>query len=589
VTEEPTRKLAVLLHADIIGSTSLVQLNETVAHQRIQDAFRRFSVIITTHGGTTHEIRGDALVAEFSRASDAVTAALAFQVANTAHNEGLSDEVRPELRVGVAMGEVVVADNTVTGEGIVLAQRLEQLAEPGGVCVQGAAYETMPKRLPFDYENLGEKELKGFNEPVRVYAVRQQSEPRTPSKQQEAAIDLPDKPSIAVLPFNNMSADPEQDYFSDGITEDIITALSKVSNLMVVARSSTFTYKGKMVDIKQVGREQGVHYVLEGSVRKAVNRVRVTAQLIDAATGHHIWAERYDRELNDIFAVQDELMREIVVALDVELREGEQFRMWSSGTSNVEAWECVRLSAPIILGSVQKDLLKAKKWLERALELDPEYAIAWVMLGWFHQNYVDVAGGMSDSTAVREALDAMRECAQKAIELDPSCADAYSVMAMCHMELKEFDAAIEYAERSIELAPGNAENISEAAVILNKSGKPQRALELAKRALRLCPMYRAGFLRSLASAYRFTGNPEAAADTFREAVKRQPDMLSGHVNLTSVLGELGRIDEARDAASQVLYIAPDFSISEYSQGLSYRNPEDLLRVAEGLRQAGLPD
>lgn len=589
MTQEPMRQLAVLLHADVVGSTALVQVNETLAHERIRDAFLRFSQTITRHNGIAHEIRGDALVAVFSRVSDAVTAALVFQDENTKHNNELSDEVSPVLRVGVAMGEVVVADNTVTGEGIVLAQRLEQLANPGGVCVQKAAYQTMPKRLPFDYENLGEKNLKGINEPVSVFSVWQQFRPKDTNQQEIAAINLSDKPSIAVLPFSNMSADPEQEYFSDGISEDIITALSKVSSLMVVARTSTFAYKNKAVDIKQVGREQGVRYVLEGSVRKAANRVRVTAQLIDAVTGHHIWAEKYDRNLDDIFAVQDELMREIVVALDVELREGEQHRVWSSGTKNVEAWECVRLSTPIILGGVKGDLMKARKWLDRSLELDPEYAIAWVMLGWFHQNFVDVAGGVRDSAAMHEALTAMCECAQKAIEIDPFCADAYSVMAMYHMELNEFDAAIENAEKSIKLAPSNAENLTEAATILTKSGEPHRALELAKQAMDLCPMYRAGFLRGLASAYRFTDNIEMAADTFRQAVKRQPDLLSGHVNLTSVLGELGRIDEARGAANQVLRLAPNFSIREYTQRLSYRNPEDLLRVEDGLQQAGLPE
>ncbi|MGI9316728.1 MAG: tetratricopeptide repeat protein, partial [bacterium] len=336
-------------------------------------------------------------------------------------------------------------------------------------------------------------------------------------------------------------------------------------------------------------REQGVQYVLEGSVRKAANRVRVTAQLIDAITGHHIWADRYDRELDDIFAVQDEVMREIVVALDVELSEGEQVRVWASGTRNLEAWEYLRLSAQIVLNRMVDDLDKARTWLEKALELDPEYAMAWVMLGWFHQNSVDVAGGIQNAQSMLDALDAMRHCAQKAIEIDPYCADAYSVMAMYHMELREFDTAVENAEKSIELAPGNAENLCEASAILNKSGESHRALKLAQRAMRLCPMYRAGFLRALAAAYRFTGQAEAAADTFREAVRRQPDLLSGHVNLSSVLGELGRHDEARSAADQVLRLVPNFSIKGYTQGLAYRDPEDLARVEQGLRLAGLPD
>lgn len=588
-----SRKLAVLLHADVVGSTALVQIDEEVAHGRMRNAFQRFSTCIEEHGGITHEIRGDALIAEFPRVSDAVTAAKQFQSVNSEFNESLSDEIRPEIRIGIAMGEVVIADGTVTGEGIVLAQRLEQVAESGGVCIQAAAYETMPKRLGFNFSNLGDTVLKGFNDPVRVYALM--SEPLEnatddPSPDKDATlIELPDEPSIAVLPFTNMSADPEQEFFSDGISEDIITALSKIRGIMVVARNSTFTYKGQAVDIKQVGKDQGVRYVLEGSVRKAANRVRVTAQLIDASTGHHVWAEKYDRELDDIFAVQDELMREIVVSLDVELREGEQVRVWASGTNNVEAWELVRLSTPIVLNRVVDDLNKAKGWIERALELDPSYATAWVMLGWFHQCYADVASGLNSPESMSEELNAMQKCAQNAIDVDPYCADAYSVMAMYHMEHRDFDLAIENAEKSIDLAPGNAENLCEASAILNKCGDPHRALELAQRAMRLCPMYRAGFLRAVAAAYRFSGQPELSAETFREAVRRQPDLLSGYVNLSSVLGELGRLDEAKAAASHVMRLNPDFSISQYGQGLAYKKPEDLLRVEEGLRLAGLPD
>lgn len=286
----PSRKLAVLLHADVVGLTALVQLDETLAHQRIQDAFRRFSETIAEHDGIAHELRGDALVAEFARASDAVSASLTFQVANTSHNEQLSDQVLPVIRVGIAMGEVVVADNTVTGEGIVLAQRLEQLAEPGGVCIQDAAYQTVPKRLPFEYESLGEREIKGFEEPVRVYSVSTKSgvelpEARGRVQPDTTANDLPEKPSIAVLPFNNMSGDPDQEYFSDGLTEDIITELSHYRDLFVTARNSSFAFRGQSPDIVDVGKKLSVHYVLEGSIRKSGKRIRVSAQLIDARTG----------------------------------------------------------------------------------------------------------------------------------------------------------------------------------------------------------------------------------------------------------------------------------------------------------------
>ena len=266
-------------------------------------------------------------------------------MANVTHNQELADEIRPVVRVGIAMGEVVVADNTVTGEGIVLAQRLEQLAGPGGVCIQDAAYQTVPKRLPFKYENLGERELKGFDEAIRVYSVQQASQTTTSgavSKARPTSVEqeLPDKPSIAVLPFTNMSADPEQEYFADGMAEDIITALSNLSALTVIARNSTFAYKGKSVKVQVIAADLGVRYVLEGSVRKSAQRARISAQLIDATNGHHLWAERYDRELADIFDVQDEITRNIAIALQVQLSAGEHAQIWQGGTRNFEAWQC---------------------------------------------------------------------------------------------------------------------------------------------------------------------------------------------------------------------------------------------------------
>ena len=401
--------------------------------------------------------------------------------------------------------------------------------------------------------------------------------------------ELPDKPSIAVLPFVNLSGDPEQVYFSDGISEDIITALSKISNLTVASRSSTFGYRDGAVDTRTVCREQGVRFVLEGSVRKSANRVRVTAQLTDGSTGHSVWAERYDRDLDDIFAVQDELMREIVVALDVELREGEQLRFWSSGTHSVEAWECVRISAPVILNTRFAELDLAKKRLDRALELDPEYAIAWVMLGWYHQCFVDVAGGFRSPEVVSSSLENMQRCAQKAIELAEYCADAYSVLALYHLEKREYDLAKENADKSVELAPGNAENMIEATAVFNKAGDPRRGMELTQRAMEVCPLYRPGFLRALGTANRFLGKPEAAADIYREAVKRQPELLSGQANLASVLGELGRLEEALSVAQTIRGMYPGFSVDNYMAGLAYKNPDDLKRFRDGLIAAGLPE
>jgi adenylate cyclase len=310
-----SRKLAVILHADVVGSTSLVQKNETLAHERIQAAFNNFSETIATYGGVAREIRGDALVAEFDRASDAVAAALGFQIINGEFNSRLNDEIQPQLRIGISLGEVIIADNTITGAGVVLAQRLEQLAESDGVVVQGSVSETVPTRMPFEFESLGEQVLKGFDQPVRAFSVSLQpgeilpvpevdevSQTERPddfhaptklsSESYEALIgehlELPENPSIAVLPFQNISGDSDQEYFADGMSEDIITTLSRVPDLIVIARNSTFVYKGRSIDVRQVGLELGVRHVLEGSIRKNGDRIRITAQLVDTQSGDNI-------------------------------------------------------------------------------------------------------------------------------------------------------------------------------------------------------------------------------------------------------------------------------------------------------------
>jgi adenylate cyclase len=402
-------------------------------------------------------------------------------------------------------------------------------------------------------------------------------------------LSLPDSPSIAVLPFTSMSGDSNQEFFSDGITEDIITALSKIQSLLVVARNSTFTYKGQAVDVKQVSREQGVRYVLEGSVRKAGARVRVTAQLIDAATGHHLWAERYDRDLDDIFAVQDEITREVVVALDVRLRDGEQARIWSSGTKNVEAWECVRHGMDALNRITSEGRVEAERLFERALELDPDYPMAWASRGWLHFHDGDF-GTEYKAEAEREAsLRLGQTCARNALELDPACVDAFALLGLCSLSLRKYDEAIAMSEKAIALAPNHAENIAIAAATLNKTGQPERSLELIKRAMRLCPIYPGWYLYVLATACHLLGRNETAVSAFEAGIKRNPENLPMQVGLAATLGKMGRVEAAKKPVSAILRLKPDFSIEEYAGGLSYRDPAELERFEDGLRKAGLPE
>jgi adenylate cyclase len=595
--DQLSRKLAVILHADVVGSTALVQKNETLAHERIQSAFENFSEIIKAYGGIAREIRGDALVAEFDRASDAVAAALAFQIINGEFNSTLIDDIQPQLRIGVSLGEVIIADNTITGAGVVLAQRLEQLAEPGGAVVQGSVSETVPSRMPFEFEGLGEQMVKGFDQPVRAFIATLKSGEKPPAPDEMVSASeatpsdpqIPDEPSIAVLPFTNMSNDPEQEYFSDGITEDIITALSKISSMLVIARNSTFIYKGKAVDVKQVGRDQGVRYVLEGGVRKADNRVRITAQLIDTTTGQHRWAERYDRNMEDIFAVQDEITQKIVSELDVQLGVGEQARLWSSGTSNLEAWECVRLGSHL-LNSVKGDQIpEAMRLVKRAIDLDPEYAAAWSWLALSHFHIAENYNSSYTGEERKQALQSTHDCAHQALEFDPSSADAYIALGLYHLSLSEHEAAMENTNKSVRLAPNHVNNVAISAAVLVKCGQPEKAIERIRKAMRLSPICPSWYLSILGQAYRLADMIDAAIETYNEFVNIESDNLEGQIALAEIFGETNQLDQAAISTKEVLRLNPDFSINNYVDGLAYSDPAEKLRFAEGLRKAGLPE
>ena len=356
---------------------------------------------------------------------------------------------------------------------------------------------------------------------------------------------------------------------------------------MVIARNSTFIYKGKAVDIKQVGREQGVRYVLEGSVRKSGNRVRITAQLIDAATGQHKWAERYDRDLEDIFAVQDEITHNIVAELDVHLLAGEQARLWSSGTENLEAWECLRRARDLLDAYRIEDHPEVKRLLQKAIDLDPEYASAWSLLAGLHFHIEEDARYSGEER--KQALQSTRDYVMQAIKCDPSCAPAYSTLGLYHLTSKDYDEAIRNADISVEMAPNSAITVAVSADILNKCGQPERAIERMRKAMRLCPVYPLWFLSILGQVLRVLERIDEAIGAYTEMIKRYPDSLEGQVGLAELLGRADRTVAAKAAAAEVIRINPDFSISEYVENLSYRDPAEVTRFEEGLRKAGLPE
>ncbi len=579
--DAPPRKLAVLVHADVVGSTALVQLDESLAHQRIQDTFRRFAETIAAHGGIAHEVRGDALVAEFSRASDAVGASTAFQIANTTHNEELPDEVRPVVRIGISMGEVVIADHTITGEGVVLAQRLEQLAEPGGVCIQGAAYETVPKRLAFAYENLGERELKGFHEPIRVYAVKQQSQASAPPQRKAAAPDLADNPSIAVLPFVNMSGDQEQEYFADGITEDIITELSKIPGILVISRNSTFTYKGKAAKAQDICRDLGVRHVLEGSVRKAGQQVRITAQLIDGLSGGHLWAERYDRALADVFAVQDDVTEKIVRALEVKLVANVQGRPARVETDNPEAYDCVLRGREQYRLYSKDGNLNARRLYEKAMDLDPNYAAAYAGLAeaYLHEWF----SGSPD------ALDRAYELALEANALNPSLPLVYEALGNVHLFKMQHEKAVAAARRWIEIEPGNADAYANLAGALHFSGESEQVIPLIEKAMHLNPFYPFYYILYRGQAFLAMERYEDALEALKRSVAHNPEALPAHLYLAACFGLLGKEAPAREALADVYRIYPDFSTAWVRTYFPYKRAVDSDRLVDGLRKAGLSE
>ena len=583
MTETPVRKLAVLLHADVVGSTSLVQKNETLAHQRIQETFRRLSETINGHSGVAHEIRGDALVAEFSRASDAVSASIAFQTDNTAHNEGLSDEVRPVLRVGIAMGEVVVADNTVTGEGVVLAQRLEQMAEPGGVCIQGAAYETIPKRLPFDYENLGDQELKGFNEPIRVYAVKQQSLSKELPPSKAAATDLPDKPSIAILPFTNMSGDSEQEYFSDGITEDIITELNRFRELRVMARNSTFYYKGEAVKVHDVGRELGVRYIVEGSVRKAGDRVRVTVQMVEAESGVHIWAERYDRELKDIFEVQDEITQAIVSVLPGRVQNSMREQTQRKSTKSFSAYDYYLQGRWIFENSGGNDP-SAVTMLENAIKIDPTFALSHGLLSQIYGYNVFSLGiwyGDQESKA--------RPLIEKALEYGENDPAVHALVGETYGCLGEFDLANTHLELALHLNPNDVTTIEKYGMHKAYLGNAAEGLRLLEKVQQMDPQYAGFSWEGKAETLYLLCAYEASLETFKGRHNPPPHT---YTHMAACYAQLGRMEEARQAVAQFRSLcAEDVNFPRYAANHARicKRQEDADNWIDGYRKAGLLD
>ena len=586
------RRLAAILAADIAGYSALMGADED---STVRDLKAHQSVIlpmIKDHGGRVIDTAGDGVLAEFASAVNSVKCALAIQKTMAERNLGTDPARRMQFRIGVNLGDVIYDDTRIYGDGINVAARLETIADPGGICVSDKVHQEMRGKVDVSTRDLGPQMLKNIAEPVRVYRVDigGATSVAPHSSTQKPALALPDKPSIAVLPFGNMSGDPSQEYFSDGITEDIITELSRFSELFVIARNSSFQYKGKSPDIRQVGRELGVRYVLEGSIRRAGDRIRITAQLIDGVIGAHLWAERYDRELKDIFAVQDEVARTIVTLLAVHVSKAEATRTLSAPPSNWLAHDYYLQASQTYLSFLSTylvdELYETRRLLEKSIGIDSRYSRAYALLS---NTYIIAYQWPADEDYLNSrALDRAHQLASKAVQLDPNLPLAHAKLGLALSIKGELEAGIEAFEKAFALNP----NFTEWRYVVPflYSGRFDKAIEVAKAHMRLDPFYPPLLPYWHGYAHYMLKQYAEALPLLRECLSRSPNARTAHSVLAATYARLGREKEAKAEAAETLRIDPHYTISGTQKKLSpFKFAEDEKHLFDGLRQAGLPE
>ena len=584
------RRLAAILAADVVGYSRLMGVDETGTLERLK-ALRRdiFDPAISAHSGRMVKLMGDGALVEFASAVDAVTCAIEIQRSIREHGIDVAEDERIQFRIGINVGDIIVEGDDIYGDGVNVAARIEGLAEPGGIYISRAAAEHVRDKVPIQIENRGEQIVKNIARPIEVFCVLIDDGKATGISAEDSAIrpqppTVPDKSSIAVLAFNNMSDDAEQEYFSDGISEDIITDLSKLSELHVIARNSSFVYKDRAVSIPDVARELGVRYVLEGSVRKAGNRVRVTAQLIDSTTGGHTWADRFDRDLTDIFAVQDELTREIVSALKVELTNDDQDRLSHRRTVDVEAYNLFLRGREQTWLHTRSGNLQARELLGGAIAIDSGYAAAHARIAFSHVN--DYVNGWADDP--EHSLQTGLRIARQAVEMDDEESQARFAMSVACLWSRDLDQALVESLRCLELEPNSAEGHLATAHAQIFSGDATAAVETMDAYMRLDPHFPDIVLQFLAEANISLGQFELAREALEHRIRRNPESETAHTLLASCLGNLGRLDEGRAAWARTLELNPDFTIERRRRILPFKNPADFERRLEGLRKIGAP-
>jgi adenylate cyclase len=582
--ERINRKLAAILAADVVGYSRLMAADEagTLAALK-QHRQTVFEPAVAAHQGRIVKLIGDGTIVEFASVVDAVNCALSVQRPGE-----LRDESQPKiiLRIGINLGDVIIEGDDIYGDGVNIAARLEPAAEPGGICISSIVNESIGNRIDVRFQDSGQINVKNIDRPIRIWRWHPDTVNATVTNgRQSNTVNHQPHTAIAILPFTNMSGDSEQEYFSDGISEDIITDLSKIADLTVIARNSSFTYKGRSVDVRTIGRELGVQSVLEGSIRRSGNRVRITAQLIDATSGGHLWADRYDRDFTDIFEVQDDVTRRIVEALKVTLSPGEKERLAETKTSNLAAYDYLLRGREFMLGKEKsrETFEQAITYFKRALEHDPNYSQAYACLGFAH--IFDYQNRWTDDPD--SSLPLAEQYARAALEKDPNEPLARCVSAMSASFAKDLDRAKSEIDLALSLNPNLAlaHNLSGTNRIY--AGQPLEAIPKIEYAMRLDPALSPQFLHFLGMAYLLAGKYETAAALLRQRIVLAPRTDFSRALLASALGHLGEFEEARRVWGELREINPSYTFVEHVGRQPFRREDDVARIAEGLRNAQL--
>jgi adenylate cyclase len=620
------RKLAAILSADVIGYSRLMRDDEEATVRNLAAHRVLLTEIIQQHHGRVVDSPGDNILAEFASVVDAVNGSIKIQDNIRKSNTGIPKNRRMEFRIGINLGDVIEEEGRIYGDGVNIAARVEGLAAAGGISISGTVYEHIKDKLSLGYHYLGEQNVKNIPEPIRVYRLLSKPEdagkligeekPKAgkwrraafgaltlvilvagalviwnyylrpkdePASVEKIAIPLPEKPSIAVLPFDNLSNDSEQEYFSDGLTDEIITTLSKSPRLFVIARESVFSYKTKQVQINKVSRELGVRYVLKGSVRKSVDRLRITAQLIDANTGQPLWSERFEKPLGEIFAIQDEITLSILRALQVKLSEGEQARLIGKKTTNLDAYLKAIQAQEQFFQMNRQGSMRAKELAKESIDFDPSYAFPYTTLANAHM--LDVWFKFSNSPG--ESMKLATDAAEKALTINDSDPAIYSTLTNLYVMQRQYDKAITSAEQAIELSSGGARAHISMGFALFFSCRFGEAIPFFEQAIRLNPYPPGLYFRSLASVYRFAGRYDESLMTYKKALNLNPNDLFGRIGLTSLYVLMGRMEDAKHEANEVMRVHPNFSLEYFAKTVTLKDQSVVIDMVETLRKAGL--